>query len=235
MALLEITALEVRYGVVNALRGISLRADEGEIITLIGANGAGKTTLLRTISGLVRPAAGSIRFRDREIRDDHAHLLPRQGLVHVPEGRIIFGNLTVQENLDLAAWWRKDREQVRADLRKIFEMFPRLDERKSQTGSTLSGGEQQMLAVARGIMARPVLMMLDEPSMGLAPIVVRGIFEAIREINRMGTTILLVEQNANMALSVAHRGYVLQTGEIVIQGTAAELRSNPEIQEAYLS
>ena len=153
----------------------------------------------------------------------------------MPEGRIIFGNLTVQENLDLAAWWRKDREQVRADLRKIFEMFPRLDERKSQAGSTLSGGEQQMLAVARGIMARPVLMMLDEPSMGLAPIVVRGIFEAIREINRMGTTILLVEQNANMALSVAHRGYVLQTGEIVIQGAAAELRSNPEIQEAYLS
>jgi branched-chain amino acid transport system ATP-binding protein len=232
--LLEIDRLEVRYGSVRALHGIALSVDAGEIVTLIGANGAGKTTTLRAISGLIAPFAGSIRYDGRDVTAIPAHRLPREGLVHVPEGRIIFGNLTVQENLDLAAWWRRDPAQVRRDLDRVFAMFPRLAERRPQAGSTLSGGEQQMLALARGLMARPKLMLLDEPSMGLAPVIVRAIFEAIREINRLGTTVLLVEQNANMALSIAHRGYVLQTGEIVLAGPAKDLRHNPEIQAAYL-
>jgi branched-chain amino acid transport system ATP-binding protein len=232
--LLEIDRLEVRYGAVRALRGIALTVARGEIVTLIGANGAGKTTTLRAISGLVAPSAGSIRYDGGDISAVPAHRLPRDGLVHVPEGRIIFGNLTVQENLDLAAWWRRDAAQVKRDLDRVFAMFPRLAERRLQAGGTLSGGEQQMLALARGLMAGPKLMLLDEPSMGLAPLIVRAIFEAIREINRLGTTVLLVEQNANMALSIAHRGYVLQTGEIVLAGPAQDLRHNPEIQAAYL-
>lgn len=232
--LLEIDALEVRYGAVRALRGISFTVEEGEIVTLIGANGAGKTTALRTISGLVAAWGGSIRYRGRDLHGVAAHRLVREGLVQVPEGRIIFGNLTVQENLDLAAWWRRDRGEVRADLERVFQMFPRLAERRRQRGGTLSGGEQQMLAVARGIMARPRLMLLDEPSMGLAPLLVREIFHAIREIRRGGTTILLVEQNVNMALAVANRAYVLQTGEIILEGRPEDLRENPEVRAAYL-
>jgi branched-chain amino acid transport system ATP-binding protein len=232
--LLEVRELEVQYGAVRALRGVSFAVDEGEVVTLIGANGAGKTTTLRAISGLVAASAGSVRYGGRDLRGIPAHRLVRDGLVHVPEGRIIFGNLTVQENLDLAVWWRRDRAEVRADLDRVFRMFPRLAERRRQAGGTLSGGEQQMLAVARGLMARPRLMLLDEPSMGLAPLLVRGIFQAIREISRLGTTILLVEQNANMALSVADRAYVVQTGEIILEGPAAALRKNPEIREAYL-
>lgn len=232
--LLEIHDLEVRYGAVRALRGISFTVEEGEIVTLIGANGAGKTTTLRTISGLVPPSGGRIRYRGRDLQGIAAHRRVREGLVHVPEGRIIFGNLTVQENLDLAAWWRRDRGEVRSDLERVFQMFPRLAERRRQRGGTLSGGEQQMLAAARGIMARPRLMLLDEPSMGLAPLLVREIFQAIREISRLGTTILLVEQNVHMALEVAHRAYVLQTGEIMLEGRPEDLRQNPEVRAAYL-
>lgn len=232
--LLELQGLEVQYGAVRALRGISFTVGEGEIVTLIGANGAGKTTTLRTISGLIAPWRGSIRYRGRDLHGIAPHRLVREGLVHVPEGRIIFGNLTVQENLDLAAWWRRDTAEVRADLDRVFRMFPRLGERRRQRGGTLSGGEQQMLAVARGIMAHPRLMLLDEPSMGLAPLLVREIFHAIREIRRLGTTILLVEQNVNMALAVANRAYVLQTGEIILEGRPEDLRENPEVRVAYL-
>jgi len=232
--LLEIAELEVRYGAVRALRGISFTVEEGEIVTLIGANGAGKTTTLRTISGLVPARGGSVRYGGRDLHTIAAHRRVRGGLVHVPEGRVIFGNLTVQENLDLAAWWRRDRGEVRADLEQVSRLFPRLAERRRQRGGTLSGGEQQMLAVARGIMARPRLMLLDEPSMGLAPLLVREIFHAIREIRRLGTAVLLVEQNVNMALAVANRAYVLQTGEIVLEGPPEDLRENAEVRAAYL-
>jgi branched-chain amino acid transport system ATP-binding protein len=235
MSILDIIDLEVQYGGVRALRGVSLFIEEGEIVTLIGANGAGKTTLLRAVSGLVPPSAGVIRYRGQALLKVPAHELARRGLVHVPEGRIIFGDLTVQENLDLAGWWRKDRPGRIDDLDRVFAMFPRLAERRTQLGATLSGGEQQMLAIARAIVARPKLMLMDEPSMGLAPLLVRNIFMTIREINRSGTSILLVEQNANMALSIANRAYVLQTGDIVLAGTAHEMRKNPEVQDAYLS
>ena len=235
MSILEIIDLEVQYGGVRVLRGVSLSIEEGEIVTLIGANGAGKTTLLRAVSGLVQPSAGAIRYRGQALLKVPAHKLARRGLVHVPEGRIIFGDLTVQENLDLAGWWRKDRPSRIDDLNRVFAMFPRLAERRTQLGATLSGGEQQMLAIARAIVARPKLMLMDEPSMGLAPLLVRNIFMTIREINRSGTSILLVEQNANMALSIANRAYVLQTGDIVLAGTAHEMRKNPEVQDAYLS
>lgn len=233
MALLEIDGLEVSYGGIRALRGVSLRVEAGEIVTLIGANGAGKTTLLRAISGLVPSAVGAIRYQGTPLSQP-AHVLPRRGLVHVPEGRMIFGEMTVQENLDLAGWWRKDRLGWRGDLERVFGMFPRLAERHTQLGATLSGGEQQMLAIARAIMAGPTLMLLDEPSMGLAPLIVRGIFATIQDINRSGTSILLVEQNANMALSIAQRGYVLQTGRIVLAGAADELRRDTKIREVYL-
>lgn len=232
--MLDIHDLRVEYGAVRALRGVSLTVDPGEILSLIGANGAGKTTILRAISGLVASCSGTILYDGRNLQGVPAHRLPRQGLVHVPEGRIIFGNLTVQENLDLASWWRKDHGGVRQDLERVFDMFPRLAERRAQFGGTLSGGEQQMLAVARGMMARPRLILLDEPSMGLAPLLVQEIFRAIQEISESGTTILLVEQNANMALSIADRACVLQTGEIVLKGTAEEVRRNPLVQEAYL-
>ncbi len=232
--LLEVRDLEVRYGAVRALRGVSFTVEEGEIVTLIGANGAGKTTTLRAVSGLVPVAAGAVRYRSRDVSGVPAHALVRAGLVHVPEGRIIFGNLTVQENLDLAAGWRRDRDGVRADLERVLAMFPHLAGRRRQAGGTLSGGEQQMLAVARGLMARPRLMLLDEPSMGLAPLLVRGIFQAIREIRELGTTILLVEQNANMALAVADRGYVLQTGAVTLAGRAEEFRRHPDVRAAYL-
>ncbi len=232
--LLEVSGLEVRYGAVRALRGISFAVEEGEIVALLGANGAGKTTTLRTLSGLVAAWGGSIRYLGRDLQGIAAHRRVHGGLVHVPEGRVIFGNLTVQENLDLAAWWRRDRGEVRADLERVVRMFPRLAERRRQRGGTLSGGEQQMLAVARGIMARPRLMLLDEPSMGLAPLLVREIFHAIREIRQLGATILLVEQNVNMALAVANRAYVLQTGAIILEGRPEELRENPDVRAAYL-
>jgi len=235
MSILDIIDLEVQYGGVRALRGVSLSIEEGEIVTLIGANGAGKTTLLRAVSGLVPPSAGVIRYQGQALLKVPAHELARRGLVHVPEGRIIFGDLTVQENLDLAGWWRKDRSSRIDDLDRVFAMFPRLAERRTQLGATLSGGEQQMLAIARAIVARPKLMLMDEPSMGLAPLLVHNIFMTIREINRSGTSILLVEQNANMALSIANRAYVLQTGDIVLAGSAHEMRRNPEVQDAYLS
>jgi len=235
MSILDIIDLEVQYGGVRALRGVSLSIEEGEIVTLIGANGAGKTTLLRAVSGLVPPSAGVIRYQGQALLKVPAHELARRGLVHVPEGRIIFGDLTVQENLDLAGWWRKDRPSRIDDLDRVFAMFPRLAERRTQLGATLSGGEQQMLAIARAIVARPKLMLMEEPSMGLAPLLVHNIFMTIREINRSGTSILLVEQNANMALSIANRAYVLQTGDIVLAGTAHEMRKNPEVQDAYLS
>jgi branched-chain amino acid transport system ATP-binding protein len=234
MALLAVDNLHVSYGGVVALRGVSLRVEQGEIVTLIGANGAGKTTLLRAVSRLVIPSSGSVSYRDGTLSGVPAHHLPRRGLVHVPEGRIIFGDLTVQENLDLAGWWHKSRAERRADLGRVFALFPRLAERRNQLGATLSGGEQQMLAIGRAVVAKPILMLLDEPSMGLAPLLVRAIFAKIEEINREGTSILLVEQNANMALSVAHRGYVLQSGGIVMAGRAADLRNDPKIQEAYL-
>ena len=234
MTILAVQDLEVSYGGVRALSGASLSIEEGEIVALIGANGAGKTTLLRAISRLIPAKAGTIRYEGATLGSVAAHELPRMGLAHVPEGRLVFGDLTVQENLDLAGWWHKDAAGRRGDLDRVFTLFPRLAERRAQYGSTLSGGEQQMLAIARAIMARPKLMLLDEPSMGLAPLLVRSIFATIREINRMGTSMLLVEQNANMALSIAHRAYVLQTGAVVLAGAAEELRRNPEIQEAYL-
>jgi branched-chain amino acid transport system ATP-binding protein len=232
--LLELDDVSVRYGPVTAVREVSLQVCAGEIVTLIGANGAGKTSILRAVSGLLRPAGGAIRYAGKDVIRVPAHLLPKQGLVHVPEGRIIFGTLTVQENLDLAAAWRSDAERVRGDFDDVFAMFPRLADRRRQLGGTLSGGEQQMLALARGIMARPTIMLMDEPSMGLAPIVVRTIFAAIRRINEAGTAVLLVEQNAHMALSVASRGYVLQTGRIVMSGDARALQADPEVQAAYL-
>jgi len=233
-ALLELDNVTVRYGPVTAVRQASLQVLPGEIVTLIGANGSGKTSILRAVSRLLKPASGSIVYFGEDIARVPAYLLPRKGLVHVPEGRIIFGTLTVQENLDLAAWWRVDADQVRADFTDVFAMFPRLADRRQQLGGTLSGGEQQMLALARGIMARPRIMLMDEPSMGLAPIVVRSIFAAIQRINEAGTAILLVEQNAHMALSIANRAYVLQTGRIVMSGDAKDLRDDPDIQAAYL-
>ncbi len=234
MALLEVRDLHVYYGQIHALKGVSLSVERGEIVTLIGANGAGKTTTLRTISGLLRPRSGSVWFAGEELSRLPAHEIVRLGVVQVPEGRRIFGQLTVLENLELGAFTRTDPAGIREDLDRVFTLFPRLQERLHQVAGTLSGGEQQMLAIARGLMARPRLLLLDEPSMGLAPMLVEQIFEAIAEINRQGTTILLVEQNAFMALETAHRGYVLETGSIVLEGPAEMLRENPEVKRAYL-
>ncbi|GAB4409471.1 MAG: ABC transporter ATP-binding protein [Anaerolineales bacterium] len=232
--LLEVENLNVYYGAIHALQGISFHVDEGEIVTLIGANGAGKSTTLNTISGLLRPREGSIRFRGQELTRMRAHDIVRLGVVQVPEGRKIFATLTVAENLDMGAYTRNDPAEVARSRERVFASFPRLKERLSQLGGTLSGGEQQMLAMGRGLMSRPTLLLLDEPSMGLAPILVEEIFSIIQEINSQGTSILLVEQNANMALSIAHRGYVLETGRIVLEGTAQELRDNPQVKKAYL-
>lgn len=232
--LLEVENLNVYYGAIHALQGISFHVDEGEIVTLIGANGAGKSTTLNTISGLLRPREGSIRFRGQELTRMRAHDIVRLGIVQVPEGRKIFATLTVSENLDMGAYTRTDTAEIARSRERVFASFPRLKERLSQLGGTLSGGEQQMLAMGRGLMSRPTLLLLDEPSMGLAPILVEEIFSIIQEINSQGTSILLVEQNANMALSIAHRGYVLETGRIVLEGTAQELRDNPMVKKAYL-
>ena len=232
--MLKVHNLEVSYGPIRALKGISFEVKEGEIVTLIGANGAGKSTTLRTISNLLKPQGGSITFLNEDLLSVPAYDLVKLGIAHVPEGRIIFGPLTVQENLELAAWGRRDKIAIQEDLNKVYDLFPLLKERKSQLGETLSGGEQQMLALGRGLMARAKLMLLDEPSMGLAPLLVQDIFRVIRQVNAEGTTILLVEQNAHMALEVAHRAYVLETGNIILEGPADEVAKNPKVIKAYL-
>ncbi len=234
MAMLEVKNIHTYYGNIQALRGISITVDEGEIVTLIGANGAGKTTTLRTISRLLTPRKGRIILDGEDLFQYKAHELVYKGVAMVPEGRGVFAKLTVAENLEMGAFSRNDSAGIQEDLDRVFTLFPRLKERRSQVAGTLSGGEQQMLATGRALMAGPRLLLMDEPSMGLAPILVEGIFETIREINKEGTTILLVEQNATMALQVANRGYVLQTGEIVLDDTVDNLRENEMVQKAYL-
>lgn len=232
--LLEVENLHVAYGAIRALQGISFHVDKGEIVTLIGANGAGKSTTLRTISGLLRPIAGDIRFNGQSIIKTPPERIVALGISQVPEGRRIFSRLTVRENLEMGAYICKDKRQIAESMERVFASFPRLKERINQIGGTLSGGEQQMLAMGRGLMARPTLLLLDEPSMGLSPILVEEIFNIIQRINAEGTSILLVEQNAAMALSVAHRGYVLETGRIVLEGKAQDLLENPQVRAAYL-
>jgi branched-chain amino acid transport system ATP-binding protein len=232
--LLEVRDLNVYYGAIHALQGISFDVSEGEIVTLIGANGAGKSTTLRTISGLLRPRRGSVHFKGQDITMTPAERIVRLGIGQVPEGRKIFAPLTVRENLEMGAYTRTDPAEVARSMERAFASFPRLKERMEQLGGTLSGGEQQMLATARGLMCRPSLLLLDEPSMGLSPILVEEIFHIIREINAQGTSILLVEQNALMALNVAHRAYVLETGRIVLQGSSRDVRESPRVREAYL-
>lgn len=232
--MLKIHNLDVSYGPIRALKGISFEVKEGEIVTLIGANGAGKSTTLRTISNLIKPQSGSITFLNEDLLSVPAYDLVKLGIAHVPEGRIIFGPLTVHENLELATWGRRDKIAIREDLNKVYDLFPLLKERKFQLGETLSGGEQQMLALGRGLVARAKLMLLDEPSMGLAPLLVQDIFRVIRQVNAEGTTILLVEQNAHMALEVAHRAYVLETGNIILEGPADKVAKNPKVIKAYL-
>jgi branched-chain amino acid transport system ATP-binding protein len=234
MSLLELENIHSYYGHIHALQGINLRVEEGEIVTLIGANGAGKSTTLRTISGLIKPRQGSVHLEDKEINGLAPHKIVEMGVGHVPEGRGIFPRLTVRENLEMGAYTINDQADVERRMEFVFELFPRLKERLSQTGGTLSGGEQQMLATARGLMLKPRILLMDEPSMGLAPVLVEAIFEVIRSLNKQGTTILLVEQNALMALSVAHRGYVLQTGRIVVNDTAENLKKNEMVRAAYL-
>ncbi len=232
--LLEVENLHVAYGAIRALQGISFHLDKGEIVTLIGANGAGKSTTLRTISGLLRPIAGDIRFNGQSITKLPPERIVTLGISQVPEGRRIFSRLTVRENLEMGAYTCKDKRQIAESMERVFASFPRLKERINQLGGTLSGGEQQMLAMGRGLMARPTLLLLDEPSMGLSPILVEEIFNIIKRVNAEGTSILLVEQNAAMALSVAHRGYVLETGRIVLEGKAQELLEDPQVRAAYL-
>jgi len=234
MALLEVQNVHSYYGNIHALKGISLAVDKGEIVTLIGANGAGKSTTLKTISGIVKPRQGQIRLAGEELTQYPAHEIVTKGLSHVPEGRGIFARLTVLENLELGAYIRHDAQEIAADLERVFNLFPRLKERQKQIAGTLSGGEQQMLAMGRAMMGRPKVLLLDEPSMGLAPILVESIFETIQNVNKAGTTILLVEQNALMALQVAHRGYVIQTGEIVLHDEAKALQNNEVVKKAYL-
>jgi branched-chain amino acid transport system ATP-binding protein len=232
--LLEVKDLNVYYGAIHALQGVSFNLAEGEIVSLIGANGAGKSTTLKTISGLLRPRVGSVKLRGQELTAMQAQDIVKQGIVQVPEGRKIFAPLPVQENLEMGAFTRSDPTEIRETMDRVFKSFPRLKERLGQLGGTLSGGEQQMLAIGRGLMAQPKVLLLDEPSMGLAPILVEEIFRIIQEINALGVAVLLVEQNALMALSIAHRGYVLETGNIVLSGTGQELLDNPRVQSAYL-
>ena len=234
MTLLALDDLHVYYGAIHALRGVSLQVEAGKIVTLIGANGAGKSTTLNTVSGLYRPRHGTVHLENEDLTAVPPHEIVLRGVIQVPEGRRVFGRLTVLENLEMGAFTRTDRRDIEDGLERTFALFPRLKERRAQVAGTLSGGEQQMLAIGRALMARPRLLLMDEPSMGLAPILVEQIFEAIQDINRQGTTILLVEQNAYMALNIAHRGYVLQTGNIVLSGPASELQANAEVKRAYL-
>ncbi|MBR4473303.1 MAG: ABC transporter ATP-binding protein [Oscillospiraceae bacterium] len=232
--MLEVKDLHVSYGGIRALRGVNIEVPDGKIVTLIGANGAGKSTMLRTISGLVKAEKGSIVYNGKEILGMPINKILELGIAMVPEGRRVFTNLSVLENLKIGAYLRKDKAEIQKDIEWVYELFPRLQERSWQMAGTLSGGEQQMLAVGRALMSRPKLMMMDEPSLGLAPLVVKGIFEIIREINRQGVTVLLIEQNANMALKTADLAYVLETGEITLQGTGAELLTNEAVKRAYL-
>ena len=232
--MLTINDINVFYGAIHAIKGVSLEVNEGEIVTLIGANGAGKSTILRTISGLLKPKTGSIQFEGQEIAGMPAHEIVKTGISQVPEGRRIFAEMSVLENLELGAFTRKDKDGIKADMELVFNRFPRLKERIGQLAGTLSGGEQQMLAMGRALMSRPRLLLLDEPSMGLAPLLIKEIFAIIQDINKTGTTVLLVEQNANMALSIDHRAYVLETGRITLSGDAKELAASDEVRKAYL-
>jgi branched-chain amino acid transport system ATP-binding protein len=232
--ILSVENLRVGYGAIEALRGVSLEVPAGQVVALIGANGAGKTTTLRAVSGMLRPAGGSVRLFGEDVTGLPSHRLVARGMAHAPEGRGIFLNLTVEENLDLGAYLRRDRAGIRADLEKSFALFPVLAERRAQVAGTLSGGEQQMLAVARALMSRPRLLLLDEPSLGLAPQIVERIFGVLREVNETGVAMLLVEQNAHKALQLAHRGYVLETGQVAMSGTGRELLASPEVRKAYL-
>lgn len=234
MLLLDVQNIHSYYGYIHALKGVSLTVETGEIVTLIGSNGAGKSTMLRTISGLMNPREGRVLYKGDDISREMANDLVPRGIALVPEGRGVFSKLTVEENLDLGAYTRKDRGAIKGDMEKMYSLYPRLSERRKQIAGTMSGGEQQMLAIARAMMMRPQLLLLDEPSMGLAPVLVDGVFETIQTINQTGTTILLVEQNAHIALQIANRGYVLQSGEIVLSDTAAALQKNPEVQKTYL-
>lgn len=234
MAMLKIKNLSVSYGAIEAVKNVSFEVNEGEVVTLIGANGAGKTSILRTISGLVRPSEGSISYLGNDIQKVPARKIVAEGLAQVPEGRHVFPGLTVLENLEMGAFLSKNKEENKLNMKKIFERFPRLEERKNQDAATLSGGEQQMLAMGRALMIKPKLLLLDEPSMGLAPIFIQEIFDIIQDIQKQGTTVLLIEQNANKALSIADRGYVLETGKIVLSGTGQELLASEEVRKAYL-
>ncbi|WP_298590803.1 ABC transporter ATP-binding protein [uncultured Selenomonas sp.] len=232
--MLKIDTIHVYYGAIHALKGVSLEVHKGEIVTLIGANGAGKSTTLRTVSGLLAPKSGGISFLGENIAGMPAHEIVKHGISQVPEGRRIFAEMSVQENLEMGAFTRKDKAGVEKDFEIVYNRFPRLKERRKQQAGTLSGGEQQMLAMGRALMSRPKLLLLDEPSMGLAPLLIREIFSIIEDINREGTTVLLVEQNANMALSIAHRAYVMETGRITLQGAAKELAASEDVRKAYL-
>ncbi|MDD4084687.1 MAG: ABC transporter ATP-binding protein [Acholeplasmataceae bacterium] len=232
--MLKVNNIDVYYGAIHAIKGISIQVAKGEIVTLVGSNGAGKSTTLRTISGLLKPKSGTILFEDNRIDGSAAHKIVGMGLCQVPEGRRVFSNMTVMENLELGAYLRTDKDEISRDFEDVFRKFPRLAERKFQVAGTLSGGEQQMLAMGRALMSKPRLLLLDEPSMGLAPLLVKEIFYIIQEINESGTTVLLVEQNANMALSIADKAYVLETGRIALAGTAKELASSEAVRKAYL-
>lgn len=234
MAMLKVDNINVYYGAIHALKGISVEVNQGEIVTLIGANGAGKSTTLRTISGLLKPKTGQILFEGQNIAGTAAQNIVKLGISQVPEGRRVFAHMTVLENLDLGAYLRSDSKEIKADMDKVFSRFPRLAERRSQLAGTLSGGEQQMLAMGRALMSRPRILLLDEPSMGLAPLLVKEIFSIVKDINETGTTILLVEQNAHMALSIANKAYVLETGRVTLSGDAKELAASEEIRKAYL-
>ena len=232
--LLKVDAIQTFYGAIQALKGVSLEVHQGEIVTLIGSNGAGKSTTLRSVSGIVPPKVGKIYFEGREIQEMSGHQVAGIGIAHSPEGRRIFPRMTVRENLEMGAFTRKDTAAINGDIDHVYELFPRLREREKQKGGTMSGGEQQMLAMGRALMARPKLLLLDEPSLGLAPVIVDKIYEIVREINKEGTTILLVEQNANYALDVSNRGYVLETGTIALTDSSDKLRNDPRVQDAYL-
>lgn len=234
MAMLEIKNLHIKYGAIHAIKGVDLQVNEGEIVTLVGANGAGKSSILTAISRLNKIHDGSIWFMGQDVTKKNAQTVKKLGLAHVPEGRHIFAGMSVLENLELGAYMRKDKEGIKEDLKKVYERFPILEERSKQDAATLSGGEQQMLAMGRALMSRPKLLLLDEPSMGLAPLLVREIFSIIQDINAQGTTVLLVEQNARMALSIADRAYVLETGKVVMSGTGKELSESQDVQKAYL-